>query len=89
MSPDIDVLGTHPLDSQSEVEQCILPLVVLFSIAAQENRVGTGPRMRGRGAQVPPGWRTGARRRIGPPMGQMTTPYVARPGMYQRVIRRF
>ncbi|QQE77196.1 hypothetical protein [Alicyclobacillus sp. SO9] len=40
MSKQISLLGTHSASDNAEVEQCILPLIVLFSIAAQENRAG-------------------------------------------------
>lgn len=44
VSSEIGLLGTLPKQEQPDVQPCILPLVVLFSIAAQENRVGAGTR---------------------------------------------
>lgn len=44
MSEEFTVLGTQLKGEDLEVEECILPLVVLFSIAAQGNRAA-GPRV--------------------------------------------
>lgn len=64
---EIGLLGTQPKQEQLDVQPCILPLVVLFSIAAQENRAGVRRVRGGYGAR--PGGIPMVRPGIGP-MGQ-------------------
>lgn len=69
MSEDIGLLETPEKGEPVDVEPCILPLVVLFSIAAQQNRpAGAGGRPLRQGFGGAPGVaRTGpgmARRRM-------------------------
>lgn len=68
MSSEIGLLGTQPKQDQLDVQPCILPLVVLFSIAAQENRAGARRVRNGYGAG-PRGATQMVRPGIGP-MGQ-------------------
>ncbi|WP_157061748.1 hypothetical protein [Alicyclobacillus ferrooxydans] len=60
MNNEIELLGTASREQQPEVQQCILPLIVLFSIAAQENRATAGgARRMGRVSPIYPGMAPG------------------------------
>ena len=59
MQEDVKILDSCPKDKSVGAEPCILPFIVLFSIAAQENRMA-GRNQR----QFGPGWT--ARPRMAP-----------------------
>lgn len=81
MSSDIRLLGTQPKESQPEVQQCILPLVVLFSIAAQENRARAGIRRRGTYYPMIPGRGPVVRQGMGAARSPVGAPMMVRPGI--------
>ncbi|KPV45697.1 hypothetical protein [Alicyclobacillus ferrooxydans] len=90
MSQEIGLLGTQPKQEQPDVQPCILPLVVLFSIAAQENRSGAGTRRVGSGYDAGPQGVPMARPGSGPwgPRARRVAPGVPMQGMNVRR-RRF
>jgi hypothetical protein len=92
MTEKVDLLGTQPKHEQLDVQPCILPLVVLFSIAAQGNRANrVGKRRVGYGYAGRPGvvpmigpgiGAIGRRRRSIYPMAPMPGMNVRRRGLY-------
>lgn len=71
MQKSVELLGTHPTEQVVDAQPCILPLVVLFSIAAQENRASAGRFVRG--------YPVRPRMMVPMPSARMGTPYARRP----------